>query len=421
MKAKFFLPLIAGVVAIGYFVIQQQAASISPEAAFDATAVSELIPERVEQMEIVPDATYAGLMEQAGIAADISAAIYDASQDVYDLANIRLGRTLDLYFATTTDELRELVYQIDSEEELHVVRAHVERTELPADGASTTPRVATVDIWQAAAVPINYDVAIATDEGVIDSSMYQAALDNGIDIRAIIELANAFQWTIDFALDPRVGDTFRFVYEKRFRDGEYVGPGRILAGRYVNDGTPYEVFYFEESEENSGYFDADGNSVQKLFLKAPVAFKYISSGFTTGKRYVQAFDVSTGHRAIDYAATLGTPIRAVGDGTVVSAGWSSQGYGNLTSIRHNATYTTNYAHQSRIIVKAGQKVSQGQTIGYVGSTGFSTGPHLHFEMVKNGVKINPLKEILPPGKAIAQENRQRFLDQITPLRQQLAE
>ena len=198
-------------------------------------------------------------------------------------------------------------------------------------------------------------------------------------------------------------------------------PGNILAGRYVNDGTAYDAFYFAESPENTGYFDHDGNSVQKMFLKAPVEYRYISSGFTTGPRYVAQFQTYTSsHQAIDYAAAAGTPIRSVGAGTVISAGWNSQGYGNLATIRHNATYTTRYAHQSRIIVKAGQKVEQGQTIGYVGSTGFSTGAHLHYEMIKNGVKVNPLREILPPGKAIAKENLSRFQEAIAPYLGQLS-
>ena len=249
--------------------------------------------------------------------------------------------------------------------------------------------------------------------------MYQAALDNNIDIRAIIELANAFQWTIDFAMDPRTGDTFKFIYEERFLDGEYVMPGQILAGYYINAGKKFSIYYFEESEDNKGFFDENGNSVQKMFLKAPVAFKYISSGYTTGKRIIMEFGLSGPHRAIDYAAPLGTPIRTVGDGTVTFAGWNSHGYGNFTSIRHNGTYSTNYAHQSKIIVRAGQKVKQGEVIGYVGSTGYSTGPHVHFEMVKNGVKINPLKEILPPGKPIKNENRDRFFETIKKYQEEL--
>ena len=130
----------------------------------------------------------------------------------------------------------------------------------------------------------------------------------------------------------------------------------------------------------------------------------------TGKRYISAFHTfSRSHRAIDYAASIGTPIRSVGDGVVTAAYYSRVGYGNLLSIRHNATYSTNYAHLSRFAVRVGQKVKQGQVVGYVGSTGYSTGPHLHFEMVKNGAKINPLREVLPPSKPIKQENKDRFL------------
>jgi murein DD-endopeptidase MepM/ murein hydrolase activator NlpD len=269
-------------------------------------------------------------------------------------------------------------------------------------------------------VPIPYEVKIRIAQGQIESSMYQAALDSEIDIRAIIELANAFQWSIDFAMDPRVGDTFKFIYEERFLDNKYIRPGKILAGKYINDGQAFYVYYFKESEKNIGFFDELGNSVQKMFLKAPVAYKYISSGYTTGPRYIAAFRMYTpDHRAIDYAAAMGTPIRAVGDGTVTYAGWKKS-YGYFVSLHHNATYSTNYAHLSKPIVTRGQKVKQSQVIGYVGSTGFSTGPHLHFEMVKHGIKINPLREILPPGKPIKEENKERYFVAIRPYQEILA-
>ncbi len=260
--------------------------------------------------------------------------------------------------------------------------------------------------------PIAYDVEVVHKEAKISDSLYLSALEVGMDEKAIIALAEAFQWSIDFAMDPRVGDTFKVIYEERYLQGEYVRPGKILAARYVNDGTAYELYYFHETDNNEGYFDEEGNSVQKMFLKAPVAFKYISSGFTTGLRYVEAFNVSTGHRAIDYAAPSGTPIRSVGDGTVTFAGWNGP-YGYMVSVRHNGTYSTNYAHMSKMAVKKGAKVKQGDVIGYVGSTGFSTGPHLHYEMVRNGIKINPLTEVLPPGQAIGAENKERFLQSIT--------
>jgi murein DD-endopeptidase MepM/ murein hydrolase activator NlpD len=155
-----------------------------------------------------------------------------------------------------------------------------------------------------------------------------------------------------------------------------------------------------------------------MFLKAPIAFKYISSGFTTGLRYVEAFNVSTGHRAIDYAASAGTPIRSVGDGTILSAGWNGS-YGYMVSVRHNGTYTTNYAHMSKMAVKRGAKVKQGDIIGYVGSTGFSTGPHLHYEMVKNGTKVNPLAEVMPPGKALSAGMKEKFLAETQAWRDEL--
>ncbi|KKQ54802.1 MAG: M23 peptidase domain protein [Candidatus Falkowbacteria bacterium GW2011_GWD2_38_42] len=361
--------------------------------------------DRIEKIEISENSTYGALMATSGVEYALAMEIYDDAKNVYDLVKIRVGRHLELVYDRDTDELKELRYKIDTEDELHVRNVKYLAQE---DSAASSTEKALDKKWQAKIEPIPYEIRQKTVEGTVESSMYQAALDNNIDIRAIIELADAFQWTIDFSQDPRVGDTFKFVYEERYLDGEYVMPGKIFAGRYTNDGTEYYVYYFEESESNKGFFDKDGNSVQKMFLKAPVAFKYISSPFTTGQRYIEAFNVSTGHRAVDYAAAIGTPIRAVGDGTVTFAGWSSAGYGNLTSIRHNATYSTNYAHQSKFAVKKGQKVKQGQIIGYVGSTGFSTGPHLHYEMVKNGAKVNPLREVLPPGEPIKTENRGRF-------------
>jgi murein DD-endopeptidase MepM/ murein hydrolase activator NlpD len=399
----FFTTILALFSYLWYF--DNKAAQIFKEAAF--SSVLPMLPEKIDRTEevaITSGATYGDLMEEAGISYEIKTAIYEAALPIYDLAKIRCERCLKLIYDKDTDELKELVYRIDSEDELHIKKIG---TSTPlSDSATSTPISQTT--WTAEIIPIPYEVKIRTAQGEIESSMYQAAIDNEIDIRAIIELANAFQWTIDFAMDPRVGDTFKFIYEERFLDGEYVMPGQILAGKYINDGQAFYVYFFAESDDNIGFFDEQGNSVQKMFLKAPVAYKYISSGYTTGPRYIDAFQTYTAdHRAIDYAAAMGTPIRAVGDGTVTFAGWKTS-YGYFVSLHHNATYSTNYAHLSQPIVKVGQKVKQSEVIGYVGSTGFSTGPHLHFEMVKNGVKVNPLKEILPPGEPIKEENKERF-------------
>ena len=361
------------------------------------TAQAVTLPVRVEkkiEVAVAGGDIFETIGAQVGLDHKTCYTIYDQTKDIYDLANLKAGNMFSFYY-DTADRLKKIIYGVDADRELIIKH----------DTASST--------WKAALDAIVYEVKEKTVAGAIDassSSLYLSALAAGADEGAVLEFASSLEWNIDFALDPRMGDKYKFVYEERYRNGKYIMPGRVLAGAYVNDGQQYQTFYFEESADNSGYFDAKGNSVQKMFLKAPLSFKYISSPFTTGSRYIEIFNISTGHRAVDYAAAYGTPIRAVGDGTVVSAGWNSQGYGNLTTIRHNATYSTNYGHQSRIIVKRGQKVKQGQVIGYVGSTGLSTGPHLHFEMVKNGVKVNPAKEILPPGKPIGDAKKAEFTE-----------
>ena len=384
--------LLLGIIAVFYLFSSLFSPSLALSDELSVTETEELVPsERIEKLMIEPGDTYGVAMARSDLSQADIRQIYQAALEVYDLAKIKAGYNLEFVYDYQTNEIQEFRYQLNSEEQLRVSK----------EG----------DTWLAELEPIPYETKIVTKGGVITSSLYETALEEGIDERAIIALADAFQWAIDFAMDPRVGDTFRFVYEERYLDGEYVRPGKVLAGRYINEGVEHSVYYFAGEVGNEGYFDSAGNSAQKMFLKAPVAFKYISSGFTTGMRYVQAFNVATEHRAIDYAAPLGTPIRSVGDGTVSFAGWDGP-YGNKISIRHNGTYSTNYAHLSKIAVSRGQKLKQGDIIGYVGSTGFSTGPHLHYEMVKNGVKINPLLEVLPPGEPLRSENLAEFLAEV---------
>jgi len=396
--------LAAILIALGVFFFFKNNVTGSSQANFDLEENENLkekiiapITERTEKIKIESGSTFGKLLNDNGISVSLSNELYNIALPHYDLAKVREGREIILTYNLKSDKLKSLLYQIDNDNEIFVWREITE---------NDSGEVA-LGIWQAEKREIPYEVVIATKEAEIDSSLYQSALDAGIDERAIIELANAFQWTLDFSMDTQVGDSFKFIYEERYLEDDFIMPGKILAAKYVNSGHEYQLFYFEENEDNKGYFDEEGKSVQRMFLKAPVEFRYISSGFTTGLRYVEAFNVSTGHRAIDYAAPSGTPVRAVGDGTVARASWNGP-YGNFISVRHNGTYTTNYAHLSRYAVKNGQKVNQGDIIGYVGSTGFSTGPHLHYEMVKNGVKVNPLAEVMPPGKAILEENKERF-------------
>lgn len=348
--------------------------------------------DREELIEVVSGSSFSSLLQDNSFSLTEINEIYQSSLEFYDLKNIKAGRFLKLSYDANSDQLKSLSYEIDGDQELLVNFVDQQ--------------------YLAQLKKIDYDIVIEQIKGEINNSLYLSTLEAGMDEKSIINLANAFQWTLDFSMDSQKGDVFEVIYEKKYLKGEFKDSNQILAARYINDNKEFQVYYFEENEDNKGFFDEKANSVQKMFLKAPVEFKYISSGFTTGLRYVEAFNVSTGHRAIDYAASIGTPIRAVGDGVVSYRGWKGS-YGNFISIRHNGTYSTNYAHLSGYNIKSGQRVKQGEIIGFVGSTGFSTGPHLHYEMVKNGIKINPLTEVLPPGEAIKEENLDRFYAEIS--------
>jgi murein DD-endopeptidase MepM/ murein hydrolase activator NlpD len=413
LKPIYFIFLIAVISA--FFIWQHGFTStLKPES--QDIQIEQPLPDKIVEIKIEPNATYGKLMDEAGIDYQTSAAILEAAKDFYDLTSIRAERSLFLHYNPQTNEFKQLVYQIDTEEELYVTFQEScgdESNQIENRlSATSTKQPEEQGCWEAERRIIEYELKEKTLQGEIISSLYQWALDNQADVRVILDLADVYQWTIDFAIDPKVGDTFKFVYQERYRHGEYVMPGKILAAKYVNSGKTYQIYSFKESEENDGYFDENGVSVQKELLKAPIQYRYISSGFTTGLRCLEYYGLCTNHRAIDYAAAAGTPIRAVGDGTVVYAGWNSQGYGNFVSIRHNETYATNYAHQSKILVKVGQAVKQGEIIGKVGSTGLSTGPHLHYEIVKHGAKINPLTLELPPGISIKDENIDRYFQSI---------
>jgi murein DD-endopeptidase MepM/ murein hydrolase activator NlpD len=352
---------------------------------------------REESVTINPGDTFSVIAENVSLPASTTQTLIVSSKDIYDLASVRAGKEIKFFFDKQTSELQQMVYAISSEEELYIDFI---------DGD-----------YKAERKKIDYEIKLKTVSGSIDSSLYESALAQGIDERAVIALADVFAWSIDFGMGIRQGDTYKFIYEERYRHDKYIMPGRVLAARFVNDGEVVEGFYYsdgldEDGELSEGYYDPEGQSLEKIFLKNPVDFRYISSGFTTGKRYISAFNISTGHRAIDYAAAQGTPIRAVGDGKVTFAGYTKIGYGNLVSIRHNGTYSTNYAHQSKILVKVGQTVKQGQVIGKVGSTGLSTGPHLHFEIVQNGTKINPMTLELPSQESISPDKMETYKNYI---------
>ncbi|MEZ5574059.1 MAG: peptidoglycan DD-metalloendopeptidase family protein [Halioglobus sp.] len=223
--------------------------------------------------------------------------------------------------------------------------------------------------------------------GVISSSLFLAGQEAGLSQPMILEMANIFGGVIDFALDPRRGDTMQLVYEELYVDGEKFKDGDIIAASFTNHGETFNAFRYTDSNGDTNYYNEDGVSMRKSFLMAPLDFTRISSNFNMHRMH-PIYKTTRPHRGTDYAAPTGTPVYAAGDGRIMKAGYSSTN-GNFVFIQHGDQYVTKYLHLQKRMVNAGQRVSQSQVIGTVGSTGAATGPHLHYEFLVNGVNRNP--------------------------------
>jgi murein DD-endopeptidase MepM/ murein hydrolase activator NlpD len=239
-------------------------------------------------------------------------------------------------------------------------------------------------------------------QGTIDTSLFVAARAAGVSPEIILRLANdIFGWDIDFALDIRPGDRFNVIYEQKFRDGEYIGDGRILAADFVNDGTVHRAVYYESADGKiADYFSPEGRSMRRQFLRAPLDFTRISSNFDP-RRHHPILNMIRAHKGVDYAAPTGTIIKAAGDGRVSFVG-TKGGYGRVVILEHGGGISTLYGHMSRFArgLNDGARVKQGITIGYVGSSGAATGPHLHYEYRVNGMHKNPRTVSLPDAAPI---------------------
>ena len=258
---------------------------------------------------------------------------------------------------------------------------------------------------------------IAETEGIIDSSLFVAGKQAGLSDAMVMKLANIFGWDIDFVLDIREGDRFMLVYEKLYREGEFLRDGEILAATFINQGERFQAIRFEDGD-NNGYFAPDGRNMRKAFLRAPLNFSYISSGFNP-RRMHPVLKRLRPHNGIDYYAPRGTPVYAAGDGTVTRSAYSAAN-GHHVFIKHAGSIETKYLHFTKRLVKQGQKVRQGQTIGTVGSTGLATGPHLHYEFVVNGVHRNPRTVPLPKVEPLEGDALTAFRAKAAPLLTQLS-
>lgn len=246
-------------------------------------------------------------------------------------------------------------------------------------------------------------------QGTINSSLFMAGKQAGLPNNLTMDLANIFGWDVDFALDIKKGDQFKVMFEEQFLEGKKIGTGDILSAEFTNDGTTYRAVRYTNKDGATKYFTPDGKGMNKAFLRTPVDFARISSQFNLGRLH-PVLNTIRAHKGTDYAASTGTPIRATGDGKVILAGRKG-GYGNCVIIQHGQGYETLYGHMNSFAkgVATGSRVSQGQIIGYVGSTGLATGPHLHYEFHMNGQVRNPVTVALPQSMGVAANEKSRFL------------
>ncbi|WP_064606738.1 peptidoglycan DD-metalloendopeptidase family protein [Photobacterium sp. J15] len=246
------------------------------------------------------------------------------------------------------------------------------------------------------------DTLINFAQAVITSSFWNAGDKAGLTANQIMEIAGIFGWDIDFALDIRAGDTFSVLFEENFVEGEPIGRGNIIAATFTNMG---ETFTAVRSEDGK-YYDQEGRAMRKAFLRSPINFRYVSSNFNPRRLHPVTGRVRP-HRGTDYVAPVGTPIWAAGDGVVMKSSYNKFN-GNYVFIRHSSTYITKYLHMTKRLVKTGERVKQGQTVGTLGGTGRVTGPHLHYEFLVNGVHKNPRTVKLPQAKSLKGAEKTKF-------------
>lgn len=379
-------------------------AAVTPSA--DALAPASLDPaahvppeQPWEELTIKRGDNLSVLFKRAGFSDRELYRIVNGAEHGKALAKMFPGQTLA--FQTSTEgELQALDFRVSA---LETVRYRLSDTD-----------------WQSERTLKDTETRLAWADGVITSSLFLAGQEAGLSQPLIMDMANIFGGVIDFVLDPRKGDTMHVLYEEEYLEGEKLRDGKIVAAAFTNQGETFEAYRYTDTSGESHYYSADGVSMRKAFLMAPVDFTRISSNFNM-RRLHPIYKTVRPHRGTDYAAPTGTPVYAAGDGRVVEAGYT-RANGNYIFIQHGEQYVTRYLHLNKRRVSKGKRVSQGQVIGTVGSTGAATGPHLHYEFLVSGVHRNPrtIHKQLPKAKSLPKAEMPRFIEAIGSTRTQLA-
>lgn len=340
-----------------------------------------LIEGRIRRNQYLSDILY-----QYNVSAQTVNEIVRKSNNIFDIRNIRMGNHYTLFCVKDTLSTAKIFVYEHSPTEYFVIDLR--------DSLQILKGERQVTILQ------------KTARGRIETSLWYAMTDSGINPLLAIELSEIFAWSIDF-FGLEQGDEFKIMYEEQYIDSVSVGLGKLYAAWFKHAGEEFYAIPFIQDGEES-YYDSDGQSLKKAFLKAPLRFSRISSGFSHSRLH-PILKIRRPHHGVDYAAPVGTPVHAIGDGKIIQMGRNGDA-GNMVKIRHNSVYTTAYLHLSHYArgMYTGKYVKQGETIGYVGSTGLSTGPHLDFRFYRNGSPINPLTVKAPPVQPVKEENLQTF-------------
>lgn len=396
------LPLLGGLIA---YLLARDPAAVPGE---EAPAVQALVSEALPSLQLQPVAAQP-LPQPLGDTLEFVVRRNDTLDRIFrqlklslnDLANIRDVPGV----RAALDQLRpgDTIKLTHDEGLVYALTRRISETEILSVKRND-------DGFAAEVIATPLEIRTVSSHGIIESSLFTAARAAGVSAELVMRLANdIFGWKIDFALEIQRGDSFDIVYEQKYRDGEYIGDGRILAADFTNEGKIHRAVYFESSDGKiSDYFAPDGRSMRRQFLRAPLDFTRISSNFNPTRRH-PILNTIRAHKGVDYAAPTGTVIKAAGEGRVGFVGVKG-GYGKVIILEHGAGISTLYGHMSRFAtgLRNGQRVNQGDTIGFVGSTGAATGPHLHYEYRLNGVHKNPRTVPLPDAKPIPDQYMAEF-------------
>jgi murein DD-endopeptidase MepM/ murein hydrolase activator NlpD len=363
--------------------------------------IAEVKPEPLQWREykVKRGDSMALIFRRAGETAKTLHTIMNSGPAAKQLAHIKVGQTISFGYSAE-QKFRQLKFNPSKTEQLVVALK---------DG-----------VWATQLVSEDVETRVEHATATINDSLFLSGSKAGLSDNTIMQLAGIFGWDIDFALDIRKGDQFSVIYETKYLDGEKIGNGEIIAAEFINQGKTYQAVRYTDAEDDTHYYSPEGRSMRKAFLRTPVKFSRISSRFTK-KRWHPVLKKWRSHRGVDYAAPRGTPIKATSNGKIAFKG-SKGGYGKAIFIKHGKKYTTVYGHMNGFAkgMRKGKKVKQGQIIGYVGSTGLATGPHLHYELRVNGVHRNPLTIKLPKAESIAKQYLNDFKQQAQPLLARLA-